>query len=48
MAVIINTPEGLVLTETAPGVTVADVVAATGTPLIIANDVKIMNIEVTA
>jgi acetate CoA/acetoacetate CoA-transferase beta subunit len=48
MAVIINTPEGLVLTETAPGVTVADVVAATGTPLIIANDVKVMNIEVTA
>jgi len=48
MAVIINTPEGLVLTETAPGVTVADVVAATGTPLIIANDVKVMNVEVTA
>jgi acetate CoA/acetoacetate CoA-transferase beta subunit len=48
MAVIINTPEGLVLTETGPGVSVEDVIAATGTPLIIANDVKKMNIEVTA
>ncbi|BDW11577.1 succinyl-CoA--3-ketoacid-CoA transferase [Polynucleobacter sp. SHI8] len=48
MAVIINTPEGLVLTETGPGVTVEDVVAATGTPLIIANDVKKMNIEATS
>ena len=47
MAVIINTPEGLVLTETGPGVSVEDVVAATGTPLIIANDVKTMNIEAT-
>jgi len=44
MAVIINTEEGLVLTETAPGVSVDDVIAATGTPLIIANDVKLMNI----
>lgn len=48
MAVIINTPEGLVLTETGPGVSVEDVIAATGTSLIIANDVKKMNIEVTA
>jgi len=48
MAVIINTPEGLVLTETGPGVTVEDVVAATGTTLIIANDVKKMNIEATS
>jgi len=47
-AVIINTPEGLVLTETGPGVTVEDVVAATGTTLIIANDVKKMNIEATS
>ena len=47
MALIINTPEGLVLTETGPGVSVEDVVAATGTPLIIANDVKTMNIEAT-
>ena len=48
MAVIINTPEGLVLTETGPGVSVEDVVAATGTTLIIANDVKKMNIEETS
>ena len=48
MAVIINTPEGLVLTETGPGVTVEDVVAATGTTLIIANDVKKMNSEATS
>jgi acetate CoA/acetoacetate CoA-transferase beta subunit len=48
MAVIINTPEGLVLTETGLGVTVEDVVAATGTTLIIANDVKKMNIEATS
>ena len=48
MAVIINTPEGLVLTETGPGVSVEDVVAATGTTLIIANDVKKMNIEATS
>jgi acetate CoA/acetoacetate CoA-transferase beta subunit len=48
MAVIINTPEGLVLTETGPGVTVEDVVDATGTTLIIANDVKKMNIEATS
>jgi len=31
-----------------PGVSVEDVIAATGTSLIIANDVKKMNIEVTA
>jgi acetate CoA/acetoacetate CoA-transferase beta subunit len=48
MAVIINTPEGLVLTEIGPGVSVEDVVAATGTTLIIANDVKKMNIEATS
>jgi acetate CoA/acetoacetate CoA-transferase beta subunit len=48
MAVIINTPEGLVLTETGPGVSVEDVIAATGTSLIIANDVKKMNVEETA
>jgi acetate CoA/acetoacetate CoA-transferase beta subunit len=45
MAVIVNTSEGLVLTETAPGVTVEEVLAATGTPLIIANDVKSMNLN---
>ena len=48
MAVIINTPEGLLLTETGPGVSVEDVIAATGTSLIIANDVKKMNVEETA
>jgi hypothetical protein len=36
MAVIEVTPEGLVLTETAPGITVDEVVAATGAPLKIA------------
>jgi len=36
MAVIDVTPEGLVLTETAPGITVDEVVVATGAPLKIA------------
>jgi acetate CoA/acetoacetate CoA-transferase beta subunit len=48
MAVIKVTNVGLVLTETAPGVSVEEVIAATGTPLIIANDVKAMNIDITA
>jgi len=44
MAVIVNSPAGLVLTETAPGVSVEDVLAATGTPLIVSDDVKPMNV----
>lgn len=43
MAVIQVTPEGLSLVETAPGVSVEDVVAATGTKLLISPGVKEMN-----
>jgi acetate CoA/acetoacetate CoA-transferase beta subunit len=48
MAVIHVTPKGLVLSETAPGVTVEEVIAATGATLIVAPDVKPMNIDITA
>jgi acetate CoA/acetoacetate CoA-transferase beta subunit len=42
MAVMEPTPQGLTLRETAPGVTVGQVVAATGTPLLIPEDVDQM------
>lgn len=48
MAVIINSVDGLVLTETAPGVTVEQVLAATGTPLIISQNLQQMDIEITS
>jgi acetate CoA/acetoacetate CoA-transferase beta subunit len=48
MAVIKVTNVGLVLTETAPGISVEEIIAATGTPLIVANDVHTMNIDITA
>jgi 3-oxoacid CoA-transferase subunit B len=40
--------QGFVLRETAPGVTVEDVVAATGAPLAVADDVHEMRLPVTA
>jgi acetate CoA/acetoacetate CoA-transferase beta subunit len=44
MAVLMPTPEGLVLRETAPGVTVEQVIAATGASLIIPADVPEMKL----
>ena len=44
MAVIEPTPEGLVLRETAPGLSVADVCAATATALIVPDDVREMRL----
>jgi acetate CoA/acetoacetate CoA-transferase beta subunit len=44
MAVIEPTPEGLVLRETAPGVSVKDVLAASAAPLIVPNEVPEMAI----
>jgi len=42
LAVIDVTPTGFLLRETAPGVSVEDVVAATGAPLAVADDVQTM------
>jgi len=42
LAVIQPTPEGLVLRETAPGITVADVLRATAAPLIVPDNVPEM------
>jgi 3-oxoacid CoA-transferase subunit B len=44
LAVIAITPEGLVLRETAPGVSIDEVQAATGAKLIVAPDVKEMEL----
>ncbi|MGY1845040.1 CoA transferase subunit B [Modestobacter sp. SYSU DS0875] len=44
LAVIDVTPTGLVLRETAPGVTAADVVATTGAPLEVPADVPVMSL----
>src|SRR3712207_4403543 len=44
LAVIDVTPAGFLLRETAPGVTVDDVVATTGAPLPIADDVRPMTL----
>ncbi len=43
LAVIEPSNEGLVLKELAPGVSVSEVIAATGAPLIISDDLKEMN-----
>ena len=42
LAVVDVTPDGFVLRETAPGVTVGEVQAATGAPLTVADDVREM------
>src|SRR3954454_13627048 len=44
MAVIEPTPEGLVLRETAPGISIDAVRAATATPLLVAADIREMNV----
>ncbi|MGY1746344.1 CoA transferase subunit B [Blastococcus sp. SYSU D00695] len=48
LAVVDVTPAGLLLRETAPGTTVEEVVAATGAPLTVADDVRTMSLPVTA
>ena len=47
LAVVDVTPDGLVLREVAPGVTTADVVAATGAPLHVPDDVPTMRFDRT-
>jgi acetate CoA/acetoacetate CoA-transferase beta subunit len=44
LAVIEPTPEGLFLRETAPGVSVADVIAATAAPLLVPGRVPVMRL----
>ena len=44
LAVIEPTPEGLVLRELAPGVTVDQVIEATGTHLIISEGIHVMDL----
>ncbi|WP_029432589.1 CoA transferase subunit B [Blastococcus sp. URHD0036] len=48
LAVVDVTPAGFVLRETAPGVEVDEVVAATGAPLTVADDVRPMSLPATA
>ncbi|HEY0507481.1 MAG TPA: CoA-transferase, partial [Blastococcus sp.] len=47
LAVIDVTPGGLVLLEVAPGVSVDDVIAGTGAPLIVSDDVPTMHLPAT-
>ncbi|SEO70528.1 CoA transferase subunit B [Trujillonella endophytica] len=48
LAVVDVTPAGFVLRETAPGVSVDEVLAATGAPLTVADDVAPMTLPATA
>jgi 3-oxoacid CoA-transferase subunit B len=48
LAVVDVTPTGFLLRETAPGVSVEDVVAATGAPLAVADDVREMAVGAPA